>query len=90
MLCLGVCYTSKMTRFYESVHRSIMKAITFRALILVSDCIIVFAITRRYDITFGVMLFSNIASTLLYLFHERLWNGSHWGREKNGHLNHRK
>jgi uncharacterized membrane protein len=68
--------------FHESVKRSFTKAITFRTIILVSDAIIIFAITKRYDFTLGVMLFSNIASTLLYLFHERMWDGITWGRQK--------
>lgn len=66
--------------FHEHASRSVVKAITFRLLILVSDGIIIFAITRRYDLTLGVMIFSNIASTLLYIFHERIWNGVHWGK----------
>lgn len=66
--------------FHERPGRSVVKAITFRLLILVSDGIIIFAITHRYDVTLGVMLFSNIASTVLYIFHERIWNGVHWGK----------
>lgn len=66
--------------FHEHHKRSLAKAITFRAFILISDGIIIFAITRRYDITLSVMLFSNIASTVLYFAHERMWNGIHWGK----------
>lgn len=66
--------------FNVSTKRSVVKAITFRLVVLVSDVIIVFAITHRYDFTVGVIVFSNIASTLLYLFHERVWNGVAWGR----------
>ena len=67
-------------RFYEHINRSIAKAFTFRLVILVSDAIIIFAITHRYDLTIGVMIFSNIASTALYILHERFWNGIHWGK----------
>lgn len=69
-----------MKKFSEKVSRSIIKAITFRMLILVSDSIIIFAITHRFDVTLGVMIFSNIGSTLIYLFHERIWNSIHWGK----------
>lgn len=72
------------TKFHEHVRRSIAKAITFRSLVLISDGIIIFLITHRYDITLGVMIFSNIASTLLYILHERIWNNVHWGKEKRG------
>lgn len=69
-----------MARFHEHLKRSIVKAITFRLFILVSDTIVIFAVTRRYDITLGVLLVSNFASTILYIIHERLWNTIHWGR----------
>lgn len=66
--------------FKEKINRSLVKAVTFRILIIVSDMVIIFAITHRYDLTLGVIFFSNIASTLLYFFHERLWNKINWGR----------
>lgn len=67
--------------FYrEKNTRSLAKAITFRATIMVVDFIVVFAITRRYDITLGVMLATNFLSTLIYYGHERVWNGIRWGK----------
>lgn len=71
-----------MARFHEQVKRSITKAITFRLLILISDGIIIYTITHRYDITLGVIFFSNFASTILYFVHERIWNNIHWGKTK--------
>ncbi len=71
------------TKFYEHTGRSVVKALTFRVLILISDGIIIFAVTRRYDITLSVMLFSNLASTILYIIHERIWNTIHWGKHRN-------
>ncbi len=73
----------KHMAFKEKISRSIIKSVTFRLLIILSDAIIIFAITRRYDITVGVIFFSNLSSTLLYFFHERAWNKVHWGKEKN-------
>lgn len=70
------------TKFYEHVGRSIVKAITFRILIIISDSIIIFTITHRYDVTIGVIFFSNLASTMLYFLHERAWNAIHWGKQK--------
>jgi uncharacterized membrane protein len=70
------------TKFHEHVSRSVAKAITFRTLILISDGIIVMAITHRYDLALGVVIGTNVASTLLYLLHERLWNSVHWGKAK--------
>lgn len=73
---------SVKTKFFENTKRSITKAVTFRLLILVSDSIIIFTITHRYDITLGVIFFSNFASTFLYFLHERFWNNIHWGKAK--------
>jgi uncharacterized membrane protein len=66
--------------FHEQNKRSLVKAITFRLLILISDGIIIFAVTHRYDITLSVIIFSNFSSTILYFFHERVWNKIHWGK----------
>lgn len=70
------------SKFHERFSRSIVKALTFRLLIIISDGIIIYAITHRYDLTLGVMLFSNFASTIIYFIHERIWNGIHWGKSK--------
>ncbi|HEX7586502.1 MAG TPA: DUF2061 domain-containing protein [Patescibacteria group bacterium] len=66
--------------FQEKNCRSFVKALTFRITIMIADFFIVFAITRRYDITIGVMLATNFVSTLIYYGHERIWNGIGWGK----------
>jgi uncharacterized membrane protein len=68
--------------FHERLSRSVVKAITFRVIIITADIIIVMAITHQYDITFSVVVGTNVASTLLYLLHERIWNKVHWGKAK--------
>jgi uncharacterized membrane protein len=57
-----------------------VKAITFRSLILCSDAVVIFLITRRWDTTAGLVMATNIASTTLYFIHERIWNRIGWGR----------
>lgn len=66
--------------FHENHTRSIVKALTFRAIIILSDSLIVFLITRRFDFTFGFVAVSNVASTIIYFLHERAWNKVHWGK----------
>lgn len=73
------------TYYHDHVSRSVTKAITFRILIIVADTIVIFALTRRVDLTLGVLFFSNISSTILYFLHERAWNKVHWGK-----INHHK
>jgi len=65
---------------YEDNKRALAKTITFRALTVVTDLIVVFALTRRYDLTLGIVLISNIIRTITYFFHERVWNRHEWGR----------
>ena len=70
----------EMKKFNEHFKRSLVKAVTFRAVILVSDSLIIYTITKRLDVTIGVMSLSNLASTLLYFLHERVWNNIVWGK----------
>ena len=65
---------------YVQTKRSLVKAITFRILILCSDTIVIFLITHRWDTTAGLVILTNLASTTLYFFHERIWNRIQWGR----------
>lgn len=71
-----------MSNFSEHTKRSIVKAITFRIIILISDGIIIYSITHRYDVALAVILFSNISSTIIYFIHERVWNKINWGKIK--------
>lgn len=66
--------------FYENHKRSIVKSITFRIVVIISDFLIVTAITRRYDVALGVIIITNVASTTFYYIHERAWNKITWGR----------
>lgn len=68
--------------FHEHYKRSILKAITYRLIILVADGLIIFTVTRQYDTTLKVIVLSNIGSTILYIIHERLWNNIHWGKSR--------
>lgn len=67
-------------KFYENNKRSLMKVLTYRALSIMLDTVIVFALTRQYDITFAVLVLTNVTSAVVYFFHERLWNNINWGR----------
>ena len=65
---------------YVQAKRSLVKAMTFRTLILCSDAIVIFLITRRWDTTAGLVVATNLASTTLYFIHERIWSRIQWGR----------
>jgi uncharacterized membrane protein len=65
----------------EQHKRSIVKAVTFRVIIMASDFVIIALITHRYDVALGVIIASNIASTIFYYLHERAWDKISWGRQ---------
>lgn len=83
---IGFCYDAYMpTRkasTSDNIKRSFVKSITFRILVVVSDGVITFALTHRYDLTIGFVVFTNLASTALYYFHERVWAHVRWGRRR--------
>jgi uncharacterized membrane protein len=66
--------------FREKHSRSITKAITFRLIVILSDMIVIFFITRQAATTLEVIFVSNVSSTLIYYFHERGWNRIKWGK----------
>lgn len=70
----------KLFRFFERPHRSIAKALTFRILVIIINGILVFAITKRFDITSGVVAAQTIINTIIYVIHERVWNYIQWGK----------
>ena len=56
------------------------RIVTFRALILCSDTLVIFLITRRWETTGILVIMTNLASTTLYFIHERAWSRIAWGR----------
>ena len=59
---------------YVQAKRSLVKAITFRVLIVCSDAAVIFLITHRWDQTLGLVVATNLASTTFYFLHERIWS----------------
>lgn len=64
----------------EKIKRSLAKAISYRLFIIGADTIVVYFFTRHIAITAGIVAVSNLSSTIVYFFHERLWNYIRWGR----------
>ena len=63
----------------ELHRRSIVKSVTFRIVVLISDFTIITLITHRYDIALGVIVATNLGSAILYYLHERVWSKIRWG-----------
>ena len=65
---------------HERISRSLVKSITFRLVVITSDVTIIYLLTRRIDITAGIVILTNLSSTVLYFVHERVWALTNWGR----------
>ncbi len=66
--------------FHEHAPRSVIKAITYRTLIIISNGLLIYGITGNAKLTGEITLAASILSTLLYYLHERAWNKIHWGK----------
>ena len=63
-----------------SRKRSIVKAITYRLIILCLDFVVIYLLTGKLSTATGFMIISNIYTTVAYFVHERVWSGITWGR----------
>ncbi|MEM2111252.1 MAG: DUF2061 domain-containing protein [Candidatus Bathyarchaeia archaeon] len=64
----------------ELRSRSLLKAFTYRILIILLDFVFVYLFTGRIEIALGFMVASNIYTSLAYYIHERIWNRTNWGK----------
>ena len=64
----------------ETLSRSILKTISYRAFILILDFVSIYIFTGQVKLALGFMIVSNIYSTLGFFFHERIWDKIKWGK----------
>jgi len=62
--------------------RSIVKAVTYRVVIVILDFITVYLFTGRAQVAIGFMIVSNLYTTVLYFAHERMWSRIRWGLQE--------
>ncbi len=60
-------------------QRSIVKALTYRVLIMMMDFATIYLFTGAVRVALGFMIASNIYTTLAYVAHERIWARITWG-----------
>jgi adenylylsulfate kinase len=66
----------------RTTKRSLVKAITYRAVIIVLDFSVIYLLTRTVAVALGFMIISNIYTTVAYFVHERIWKKIRWGIER--------
>jgi adenylylsulfate kinase len=59
--------------------RSLVKALTYRVIIVCLDFLFIYIFTHKVDVALGFMVISNIYTTVGYFLHERLWERIRWG-----------
>ncbi len=69
-----------MRKVYEHPYRSVVKSITYRVLIVISTFIVSYILTGQPGTSVGITVLVNLAGTIIYYVHERVWNKIHWGR----------
>jgi uncharacterized membrane protein len=65
-----------------TLRRSVVKALTYRVIIVCLDFLTVYLFTGKMNVALGFMIVSNIYTTVGYFLHERAWNRIHWGVEE--------
>ncbi|MBZ5634635.1 MAG: DUF2061 domain-containing protein [Acidobacteriia bacterium] len=61
--------------------RSVVKAITYRGIIVGLDFLVIYMLTGKVMTAAVFMIVSNIYTTVAYFLHERVWAGIKWGME---------
>ena len=64
-----------------SRKRSVLKAITYRGIIVCLDFLVIDLLTGKVMTAAAFMIVSNIYTTVAYVLHERVWAGVRWGME---------
>jgi len=64
----------------EDKKRSLVKAITWRVIVVINSFIIMLMFVRDVKKSIAYALVLNGIALMLYYIHERIWNGIAWGR----------
>jgi len=67
----------------ELHSRSFIKALSWRFIGTLDTIVISWVITGKMILAFSIGAFELMTKTVLYYFHERIWNSIKWGRKKN-------
>ena len=66
--------------FREYLKRSVVKAVSYRIVVVIADFIAVYFFTGKIEIAIGFVVVSNVYTSVLYFLHERFWDRVAWGR----------
>jgi uncharacterized membrane protein len=64
----------------ETRKRSLVKSISWRLICIIVSVGTAFILTSRLDIAAAIGTIYNAVTMVLYYFHERAWNRTHWAK----------
>ena len=62
-----------------SSQRPIVKAITYRMIVMCMDFATIYPFAGKVRVAIGFMIASNVYTTVAYVIHERAWARVTWG-----------
>lgn len=66
--------------FYERWMRSLGKVVTWRVLVTITNFIGGWLASGSWTVGLGVVSFALVVNSILYYFHERIWNKIQTGK----------
>lgn len=67
--------------FYERAMRSLGKVVTWRILVTITNFVGGYLASGSWKVGLGVVGFALVINSMLYYFHERVWNRINVGKE---------
>lgn len=68
-------------KFSEKIPRSLAKVISWRILVTITNFIGGWLVSGNPWVGLGVVSFALVVNSILYFFHERVWNRADWAKE---------
>lgn len=68
-------------KFYEKIPRSFAKVVSWRILVTFTNFFGGWIASGNPWVGLGVVSFALVVNSILYFFHERLWNRLDWGKK---------
>jgi len=68
-------------KFYEKAMRSLGKVVTWRILVTITNFVGGWLASGSWQVGLGVVSFALVVNSILYFFHERIWNKIDAGKE---------
>ena len=69
------------TKISERIPRSLAKVITWRILVTITNFVGGWLASGNPWVGLGVVSFALVVNSILYFFHERIWNRTDWDRQ---------